>query len=129
MSGRHPSSARLDGAQARNQTVPIHRHWPNRPETLRDRRGPMLESVNQVLGMQFQLLQAYFFEFLIGREIRLLKQFFQPLSVATMFGLETTNFFAQRHVIYLIHQAPPSVLNPISIILPNAIGKREDARK
>jgi hypothetical protein len=36
----------------------------------------MLESVNQVLGVQFQLLQAYFFEFLIGREIRLLKQLF-----------------------------------------------------
>jgi hypothetical protein len=60
----------------------------------------MLKSVNQVLGVQFQLLQAYFFEFLIGREIRFLKQFFQPLSVATMFGLETTNFFAQRAPVY-----------------------------
>ena len=70
----------------------------------------MLESKNQVLGMQFQLLQANFFEFLICREIRFLKQFLQPLSVATMFGLETTNFFAQRGIIYLIHQAPPTFL-------------------
>jgi hypothetical protein len=63
----------------------------------------MLESNNQVLGMQFQLLQANFFELLIRREIRLLKQFFQPLSVATMFGMQTTDFFAQRGGIYLIH--------------------------
>ena len=64
----------------------------------------MLKSVDQVLRVEFQLLQAYFFELLICREIRLLKQFFQPLSVATMFGLKTTDFFAQRGVIYLIHQ-------------------------
>lgn len=63
----------------------------------------MLESNNQVLGMQFQLLQANFLELLIRREIRLLKQFFQPLSVATMFGMQTTDFFAQRGDIYLIH--------------------------
>jgi len=67
----------------------------------------MLESNNQVLGMQFQLLQANFFELLIRREIRLLKQFFQPLSVATMFGVKASDFFAQRGGIYLIHPAPP----------------------
>ena len=68
----------------------------------------MLESVNQVLGVQFQLLQAYFFELLIGREIRLLKQFFQPLSVATMFGMQTINFFAQRRS-PLFHPSSTSV--------------------
>ena len=56
----------------------------------------MLECVDQVLGVKFQLLQANFFELLIRRQIRLLKQFFQPLGVATMFGLETADFFAQR---------------------------------
>ena len=70
----------------------------------------MFESVDQVFRVELQLLQANFFELLIRREIRLLKQFFQPLSVATMFGLQTTNFFAQRGVIYLIHQAPPVFL-------------------
>jgi hypothetical protein len=81
-------------------------------KALCDCRGPMLKRVNQVLGMKLQLLQANFFQFLIRREIRLLKQFFQPLSVATMFGVETTYFFAQRGVIYLIHQSTSLVLNP-----------------
>jgi hypothetical protein len=103
--GRLLKRVRPNVAQARNQAVKNHRHWPNRPETLCECRGPMLESVDQVLGMEFQLLQAYFFELLIRRQIRLLKQFFQPLSVATMFGVETTYFFAQRGVIYLVHQS------------------------
>src|ERR1700760_3817222 len=67
----------------------------------------MLERIDQVFRVQFQLLEANFFELLIRRKIGLLNQFFQPLSVATMFGLQTANFFAQRGVIYLIHQAPP----------------------
>jgi hypothetical protein len=71
----------------------------------------MLESIDQVLGMQFQLLQANFFELLICRQIRLLKQFFQPLSVATMFDVQTANFFAQRGGIYLIHPSTPVVLS------------------
>jgi hypothetical protein len=90
----------------------------NRPEALCECGRSMLKSVDQVLGMEFQLLQAYFFELLIRRQIRLLKQFFQPLSVATMFGVETTYFFAQRGVIYLVHQSTSLILNPIFIVLP-----------
>jgi len=71
----------------------------------------MLESKDQVLGMQFQLFQANFFELLIFGEIRLLKQFFQPLSVATMFGLKTANFFAQRGDVYLIHPSTSMFLS------------------
>jgi hypothetical protein len=49
--------------------------------------------------MEFQLLQSHFFELFIFGEIRLLYQLLQPLSVATMFGLQAIYFFAQRGVL------------------------------
>jgi hypothetical protein len=36
-----------------------------------------------------------------------LKQFFQPLSVAMVFGMQAIYLFAQRGILYFIHQAPP----------------------
>ena len=75
----------------------------------------MLESVNQVLGVQFQLLQAYFLELLFRAKVRLLEQFLQPLNVATMFRMETVDLSAQRLVLYFIHQAPPFMKEQLHI--------------
>jgi hypothetical protein len=44
-----------------------------------------------------------------------LKQFFQPLSVTTVFGMETIDLCAQRGILYFIHQAPPSVKEHLDI--------------
>src|SRR5271168_2890861 len=66
-----------------------------------------LESVDQILGVQFQLLQANFLELFVFGEITFLKQFFQPLGVALMFGMQTIQLFAQRGILYFIHPAPP----------------------
>ena len=59
--------------------------------------------------MQFQLLQAHFFELFILGEVGLSKQFFQALSVAMMFGMQAINLFAQRWILKFVHQAPPWV--------------------
>jgi hypothetical protein len=44
-----------------------------------------------------------------------LKQIFQPLSVAMMFGMQAMNLFAQRVVMYFVHQAPPVVTEHLRI--------------
>ena len=49
--------------------------------------------------MQFQLLQANLFELFVCGKIRLMDQFFQPLSVAMMFGMQAINLFAQRRIL------------------------------
>jgi hypothetical protein len=36
-----------------------------------------------------------------------LKQFFQTLSVAVMFGVQTIELIAQRGNLYFVHPAPP----------------------
>jgi hypothetical protein len=55
------------------------------PGALSDRRGSPLKRKDQVFRMQFELFQANFLELFIFAEVGLLKQFFQPLSVATVF--------------------------------------------
>src|SRR5215469_8422356 len=70
-------------------------------------RDAALEGVNQVLGMEFELLQPHFFELFIDGKVRLLNQLFQPLSVATVFGVQAVNLFAQRSVLNFIHRRPP----------------------
>ena len=57
--------------------------------------------------MKFQLLQTYLFELFVHGEIRLLNQFFQPLSVATVFCVQAIKFLTQRGILYFVHQAPP----------------------
>jgi len=74
-----------------------------------NRRQAALQRKNQVLGVQFQFLQPHFFELFIFSEVRLPKQFFQPLSVAMMFGMQAVNLFAQRLILDFVHQAPPCV--------------------
>jgi hypothetical protein len=74
---------------------------------LSDGRLAVFQGHDQVFGVQLQLFQANFFKLFILAEIRFLEQFLQPLGVATMFGVETINLFAQRTVLYFIHQAPP----------------------
>ena len=51
---------------------------------------------DQVFGVQLELLQAHFFKLFVFAEIGLLKQFFQTLSVAAMFGMQAIDLFAQR---------------------------------
>ena len=63
-----------------------------------------LQGINQILGVKFQLLQPHFFELLFHGEIRFLNQLFQPLSVATVFGVQAVNLFAQRGIVYFIHR-------------------------
>jgi hypothetical protein len=77
---------------------------------------PALESVEQVLCMQLQFFEAYFFELLVIGEVRFPDQFVQPLSVAMVFGVKAIYLFAQRIVnffhgpsfefIELLHIAP-----------------------
>ena len=72
------------------------------PEDLRDgRQTAALQRENQILGVQLELLQANFLELFILGEVGLLKQFFQPLSVAAMFGVQAINLFAQRGILVL----------------------------
>jgi hypothetical protein len=77
------------------------------PRVLRRNWNPALKREDQVFGVKFQFLQTHFLELFVCAEIGLLNQFFQPLSVAVMFGMQAIDFFAQRVVLYLIHQAPP----------------------
>ena len=77
----------------------------------------MFESVNQVLGVEFQFLQTYLLELFILGEIRLLNQLVQPLSVATVFCVQAINFFTQRGILYFIHQAPPHFKEHLHIAL------------
>src|SRR5579885_1487713 len=71
---------------------------------LRDHRNAAFESVNQVLGMEFQLLQAHFLQLFVHGEVGLGNQLFQPLSVATVFGVQAVNLFAQRSVLNFFHR-------------------------
>jgi hypothetical protein len=66
------------------------------------------QGVNQILGVQFELLQLDFFNLFLGGEIGLFQQLFQPLSVATMFRVQAIELFAQRGIQNFIHQAPPN---------------------
>ena len=61
-------------------------------------RGAAFQGVYQILGMEFQLLQPNLFELFIVGKVRLLNQLFQPLSVATVFGMQAVQLFAQRIV-------------------------------
>jgi hypothetical protein len=70
-------------------------------------RDPAFKRKNQVFRVQLELFQANFFELFVCTEIGLLKQFFQPLSVATVFGMKAINLFAQHRILYFVHQAPP----------------------
>jgi hypothetical protein len=76
-------------------------------DRLSDRKRPALKGVDQVLGMQFEFFQADFLELFVFGEIAFLKQFFQSLSVAMMFGVQAVQFFAQRGILYFVHPAPP----------------------
>jgi len=67
-------------------------------------RLPAFEGEDQVLGMEFQLLQPNLFELFVIGKIRFSNQFFQPLSVATVFGVQAIYFFAQR-IVYFVHLA------------------------
>ena len=110
-----------------NQSPAILRN----PKDLRHNRGSaVFDRVDQVLGMEFQLLQPYLFELFILGEIRLLNQLFQPLSVATVFCVQATNFFTQRGILYFIHQAPPGFKGTFTYSsLPRRKGKRESTTK
>jgi len=57
--------------------------------------------------MEFELFQANFLELFVLGEIGLLNQFFQPLSVSMVFGMQAIYLFAQRWILYFVHQAPP----------------------
>jgi hypothetical protein len=65
------------------------------------------EREDQILGVQFELFESHFLELLVFGEVGLLKQFFQTLCVAVMFGVQTTDFVAPHGTLYLVHQAPP----------------------
>jgi hypothetical protein len=58
-----------------------------------------------------------------------LKQFFQPLSVSMMFGMQAIDFFAQRGILYFIHQAPPLLQNNYIYRRRRAICKMDTAGK
>jgi hypothetical protein len=91
---------------------PPHRKLPAKTRRLRAlsyRRRPPLKRENQVFRVQLKLLQANFLKLFVFAEIGLLKQLFQPLSVATVFGLQAIDLFAQRRILYFVHQAPPIV--------------------
>ncbi len=65
------------------------------------------EREDQILGVQLEFLESHFLELFVFGEVGLLQQFFQTLSVAVMFGMQTIKFVAQRETLYLVHQAPP----------------------
>jgi len=65
------------------------------------------EREDQILGVQFEFLESHFLELLVFGEVGLLKQFFQTLSVAVMFGVQTIKLVAQRGNLYFVHPAPP----------------------
>jgi hypothetical protein len=57
--------------------------------------------------VQLEFLESHFLKLFVFGEVGLLKQFFQTLSVAAMFGVQTIKLFAQRGTLYFVHQAPP----------------------
>ena len=87
------------------------------PETLclGNRRRTALQGKDQVLGVQLQLLQPHLFELFVLGEVGFPKQFFQPLSVAMMLGMQAINLFAQRRILVFVHQAPPSLTEHLHI--------------
>lgn len=83
--------------------------WKMSDSCLGNRRLAAFQGKNQVLCVQFQFLQPHFFELFVLGEVGFSKQIFQPLSVAMMFGMQAIDLFAQRWILYFVHQAPPWV--------------------
>jgi hypothetical protein len=57
--------------------------------------------------VQLEFLESHFLKLFVFGEVGLLKQFFQTLSVAAMFGVQAIKLIAQRGTLYFVHQAPP----------------------
>jgi hypothetical protein len=66
---------------------------------LGNRRLAAFQGKNQIFCMKFQFLQPHFFELFVLGEVGFSKQFFQPLSVAMMFGMQAIDLFAQRGIL------------------------------
>jgi hypothetical protein len=76
-----------NGEAARGHRSSETLEWSSSLEAPNGSELPALKGKDQVFSVQLQLLQAHFLELFIIGEIRFLYQFFQPLSVAPMFGM------------------------------------------
>jgi hypothetical protein len=60
---------------------------------------PAFKREDQVFRMELELFETNFFELFVIAEVGFLNQFFQALSVATMFGMQAIDLSTQRRIL------------------------------